>query len=253
MAGPSDRFLYVNGVPLSESAGCAHVTQFEPPPINRELEDVTGPFDSNPALCDSNFESSDPIKLEIMADSAWQDLIDSMHGVGASPGVARALRVACWGFNGKTAGDYFVGGQFLDMKAGPKAPPKLKTRFSFEGTPDGAVEPGQIILAKAEQTADGDTESSSIDNTASSAGGGAGYLQVFDLDLDGADGLAVKVRDSADNITFSDLVSFTALTDDGAERVAAAGAVDRYLAVSWDFTGSPGSPTAEIFAGFARL
>jgi len=81
-----------------------------------------------------------------------------------------------------------------------------------------------------------------------SAGGGVGYLQV--KAISGFTNFVAKVRDSADNTTFADLVTFTdSVTDPHAERKAVAGTVDRYLAVDGNVTGT-GSITSLV--GFAR-
>ena len=83
---------------------------------------------------------------------------------------------------------------------------------------------------------------------ANSANGGAGYQHV--TAFSGFTGYIGKVRDSADDVTYADLVTFADVTAAPAvERVTAAGTVDRYLAVDGDLTGS-GSIT--VFIGFAR-
>lgn len=53
------------------------------------------------------------------------------------------------------------------------------------------------------------TASSSVDGGASTTTGGVGYLEV--TAFNGTD-ITVKVQDSADNVTFADLLSFTAVT-----------------------------------------
>jgi len=83
---------------------------------------------------------------------------------------------------------------------------------------------------------------------ANSANGGAGYLQV--TDCSGFTNFVGKIRDSADDSTYADLLTFADnVTDPFAERVAVAGTVDRYLSFDGNITGT-GSITA--FCGFAR-
>lgn len=83
---------------------------------------------------------------------------------------------------------------------------------------------------------------------ANSANGGSGYQQI--TALSGFTGFVGKVRDSSDDITYADLVTFTNVTSaPSAERVTVAGTVDRYLSYDGNVTGS-GSITA--FAGFSR-
>ena len=83
---------------------------------------------------------------------------------------------------------------------------------------------------------------------ANSANGGVGYLQV--TAASGFTNFVGKIRDSADNITYADLIAFADdVSAPFAERVTVAGVVDRYLAFDGDTTGS-GSITA--FCAFAR-
>jgi hypothetical protein len=83
---------------------------------------------------------------------------------------------------------------------------------------------------------------------ANSVTGGAGYLQVSAFS--GFTGFIGKVRSSADDITYADLITFTNVTaGPTAERKTVAGTVDRYLCFDGDVTGV-GSIT--VFAGFAR-
>lgn len=63
-------------------------------------------------------------------------------------------------------------------------------------------------------------------------------LHVPALVLGGYTNVTIKVRHSADNITFSDLATFTVVTAVGAERVTIAGQIQRYTAISWLFNGA---------------
>ena len=83
---------------------------------------------------------------------------------------------------------------------------------------------------------------------ANSLNGGVGYLHV--TAFSGFSGFIATVRDSADDITYADLVAFSDVTAAPAvERVTVAGTVDRYLAMTGNVTGA-GSLTAWL--GFAR-
>lgn len=83
---------------------------------------------------------------------------------------------------------------------------------------------------------------------ANSLNGGVGYQQVSALS--GFTGYVGKVRDSPDDITYADLITFANVTAaPAAERATVAGTVDRYLAFDGNVTGT-GSVT--VFAGFAR-
>lgn len=83
---------------------------------------------------------------------------------------------------------------------------------------------------------------------ANSTGGGIGFQQI--TDFSGFTGYVGKVRDSADDTTYADLVTFANVTSaPSAEAVTVSGTVDRYLACDGNVTGS-GSLT--VFIGFAR-
>jgi len=83
---------------------------------------------------------------------------------------------------------------------------------------------------------------------ADSLAGGYGFQQV--TAFTGLTGFIGKIRDSADDITYADLVEFADVTAaPDAERKVAAGTVDRYLAFKGDVTGT-GAIT--VFCGFSR-
>ena len=83
---------------------------------------------------------------------------------------------------------------------------------------------------------------------ANSLAGGVGYQQV--TALSGFSGFVGTVRDSADDMTYGDLVAFANVTSaPSAERVTVAGTVERYLAFEGDVTGSG---TISVFCGFSR-
>jgi hypothetical protein len=148
-----------------------------------------------------------------------------------------------WGFAGTFAATYDRG---VDVGEFHKA--------TATHTVSGAVEGPRILAALAARTTAGDTEASSIDNAALTSNGGAGYLGVTGITLGGYDNLIVKVRHSADNVTFADLLTFTAATAIGAERktVAALTTVNRYLAISWAWTGAGAGQSATFTVAFAR-
>jgi hypothetical protein len=98
------------------------------------------------------------------------------------------------------------------------------------------------------KTADWDTQGAeSVDNGASSALGGVGYMSI--VAISGFSGFVGKIRHSTDDSTYTDLITFTNQTTIGAQRIAVAGTINRHLAFSGDVTGS-GSIT--LVAGFAR-
>lgn len=163
-------------------------------------------------------------------------------------------RVLCYGVEGNTIGKKFTGyaGALQADYARIITVGELhKANASYQGS--GVVEEGLIVHAHGAETADGDTEDDAVDNGASSANGGAGYLQVSALDLDGYDDIAVSILHSADDETYAELLAFTDVTAaPAAERVEVSGTVNRYIASEWAFEGTGTSPSATFMAGFVR-
>jgi hypothetical protein len=96
------------------------------------------------------------------------------------------------------------------------------------------------------------TDASYVDGVGASPNGGAGYIQLTALDLDGHTSLTVKLRHSDDHITFVDLASFTNLAAVGAERIAIAVNINRYTSISWAWNGAGGTPSATFLVGLNR-
>lgn len=106
---------------------------------------------------------------------------------------------------------------------------------------EGAVDSGVALhdLTAETTTANG----SSNDGAASSANGGVGVLHVTANSRTANS--TIKVQHSADNSTWADLVTFTAVGSAAttAERSAVTGTVNRYLRATWAPGGATGSIT----------
>ena len=162
-------------------------------------------------------------------------------------------RVICLGPAGNTIGQPFTGVQGAingSYRRQVSRGALHKAESNYAG--NGRIEDGVILHELSAETVDGDTESSSHDNAAQSTAGGAGYLQITAIDLDGHTALEVDILDSADDATFASKAAFTAATAVGAERIAIAGTIRRYTAVSYDFTGTGTSPSATFMTGIVR-
>jgi len=164
-------------------------------------------------------------------------------------------RVITYGVEGNTIGKTCIGmaGSYASKYA--RIPQKQQlTRAKAAYTISGVVEDQVEILHElAAEAGDGNTEGAeSVDSGASSANGGSGYLQVSSVTLSGRPSVVVKLRDSADDITYADLITFTAVTARTAERVTVAGTVDQYLAASWAWGGAGGAPAFTFMAGLHR-
>lgn len=140
----------------------------------------------------------------------------------------------------------------IDHDYEPGKDESTKLRATYD--PDGQIYQMATVAPKQVITADGDTTGSPLDNGASSASGGVAMLQVAELDLDGATALDARLQDSSDDVTYVDLVDFDDVSSARSGQIkTVAGTVDRYLALWWDFTGTPGgSATAKILACFKR-
>lgn len=103
-----------------------------------------------------------------------------------------------------------------------------------------------VLLDDATITQDG--SSTAVNNGASSANGGVGYLHI--LGLSSGDSIVVKIQHSSDNNTYADLITFTLDGSAiGGERITVAGTVDQYLKATYDVTGASISfPLAVAFS-----
>jgi hypothetical protein len=81
-----------------------------------------------------------------------------------------------------------------------------------------------------------------------------GYLGMSALARGGYTNAIIKVRHSTNDSTWSDLITFTAVTAAPAsERVAVTGTVNRYIQTTVTWTGSGSSESATYAVGLARL
>ena len=191
-------------------------------------------------------------RAQINQSGFFDDDLNSVHdALNEKQGQSRIL---CYGVEGNTANQGFTGysgAVQVNYARLASVGAVHKANASYQSS--GAVDEGIILHALGARTADGNTESTGYDGTAASSAGGAAYLQLTALTLDGHTGLVVSIMDSADDITYAELAAFTAATTaPGAQRVAVAGAVRQYLAAAWDFTGTGTSPTATFMAGLSR-
>jgi len=120
----------------------------------------------------------------------------------------------------------------------------VQASAEFQST--DAVEHGKILSSGSTVSATGN--GTGVDNGASTANGGAGFLSVPVNTRNG--NITVKIHHSADNSTFADLVTFTVVssTSKTSERVEVASGttVNRYLRVNYTVAGSTGSATPVV-------
>lgn len=121
----------------------------------------------------------------------------------------------------------------------------VQTSAEFQS--DEGVEHGKILSSgSAAATGNG----TSVDNSAATTNGGVGFLSIPGNTRNG--NVTVKIQQSSDNSTFTDLITFTTASSatSVSERIEVTGTVARYLRVSYTVAGSTGSATPVV--AFAR-
>lgn len=243
--GPADAFLLADGYDLTASV----VQGLNAKTINR----LEGPF----VGLGNNRDQYAPIGVrghELTQGPAFFDTATGRsHAALGAPNVTAdpnaTARIVCFGVDGEVIGRFFTGyeGAFqseYELLAAGEELQKAVGRYAVSGEGNDGV----ILQPVEAKTADWNTEGSPVDNAASSANGGVGYLQV--VLSTGFTNFVGKIRHSTDDITYTDLITFTDnVSAPFAERIAVAGTVNRYLAFDGNVTGS-GSIT--VFCGFSR-
>lgn len=109
---------------------------------------------------------------------------------------------------------------------------------------DNAIERG--ILLTDGSAVSTTSSAAAADNSASTSNGALAHLHVTANTRDGA--ITVKVQHSADNLSWADLVTFTAVSSSTttAESKTVTGTVNRYLRADYTVAGSTGSATIHV-------
>jgi len=241
--GPASGILLVDGYNILSNK----LTSLSEKAIS-ELTDTTG-------IGDTAYETTPvgKVTMEVVQEGAFFDttaLYSHAAFSGSVPTSPQATaRILCVGFAGGTIGYPMVGceGAYTDsyeVLAELGNLQKVNATYAMTGTRSAGV----ILQPLAAQTDSWDTTSSPVDNTSSSSAGGVGFIQC--TAASGFSSFVGKVRHSADDVTYSDLLSFTDnVTAPFAERVSVSGTVHRYVS----FTGIiSGTGSITIFCGFSR-
>lgn len=170
------------------------------------------------------------------------------EALAAKRGTAQLL---AYGVSGNVIGRDFVGAQAAQAVYDPRIVKGDLVQTAARWECD-EYERGLIVAHLAARTAAGHTQATPVTNDAQTLTGAVAYLFCSALTLDGYTNVIVTVRDSDDNITYGDLASFTARTVPGAQRLVIAGTIEKYLAISWAYTGAGTSPTWTGLVGVAR-
>ena len=183
---------------------------------------------------------------ELNAEGFYDDATDSINA--ALSGAEATSKVVTYYYAGGTLGTPFTSheGVFAGTYTRQATRGEL-TKANGTYTVTGVKDEGVVLLPLATVSAPG--TGSAANNDASTSSGGAGTLQV--TAVDGTSPTAdVKIRDSADNITYAALITFTQATARTAERKTVSGTVNQYLKVSYTIGGT--APNVTMVVGFAR-
>jgi len=222
-----DFSTYFNDVSATSTVETAEVSAFG----SSAKEYIVGLIDGTVSLSgmfDGTATGTDVVFSAVLGSTTKQNVIvaPSGHSNGATAIVLEADDTS-----------YEVSGAVADV---------VQTSVEFQSS-DG-VEHGKILSSGSTITATGN--GTSVDNTAASTNGGVGFLSVPTNTRNG--NITVKVQQSADNSTFSDLITFTVVSSTAKtfQRVEVTGTVARYLRVNYTVAGSTGSATPVV--AFAR-
>lgn len=249
--GPASRWAMLNGYDILALAG--FVKEMDPFGFEQVLEETTGPASTRPTFAGTDFILDTPLALTMFYETNGEALFEAFRQAQIDSATVHGS--ACWGAGGALLGDECNLAQVLlkDFKMG--TPNRETTKAVASLTATKGVWAGRIVAPLAARAgATWNTQSTSLDNTASSANGGVAVHQVNALTLDGYTSFTETLKHSADNITFAALVTFTTVTAAPAHEVPAhvTGTVNRYLATSGAYVGAGTSPTVTLLTGFAR-
>lgn len=117
------------------------------------------------------------------------------------------------------------------------------TTISVSAQSKTGRERGLVLHALGAETST--ANGTGVDNSVGTANGLSGFLQV--MARAGAASDTIKIQHSTDNVSFTDLITFTAVSAAHvAERLEVSGTVNRYLRAQWTIGGT--SLTFHVFA-----
>ena len=183
---------------------------------------------------------------ELTADGFYDDATDSINA--ALGGSEASSKVVSYYYAGGTLGTPFTSheGVFAGTYTRQATRGEL-TKANGVYTVTGVKDEGVVLLPLATVSATGTGSATNYGSATSS--GGAGTLQV--TAVDGTSPTAdVKIRHSADDITYADLITFTQATARTAERTTVSGTVNQYLKATYTIGGT--APNVTLVVGFAR-
>lgn len=157
-------------------------------------------------------------------------------------------KVALIGYDGVDATDKCMFGKGVTTNYGISSPVGDVVAVTFDLQASGFF--SGSILENATVTATGN--GTARDNTSSTSNGGGAFIIAETVSGTGTPTLTAKIQHSADNVTYADLVTFTALTSAGAEvkEIASGTTINRYLKVVYTVSGT--TPSFSVIVGLGR-
>lgn len=191
---------------------------------------------------------------ELSQEGIYDDDVGAIHEALA----LTAKSPLMWGVEGNAVGDMFVGVNALRTTYQRLGARGTLTKANAVYRSDEGPDRGKLQAPHVARTTVGPTDTTTINNLASSPDGAVGYLGMSALDLDGGTGIDIAIRDSTDDIAYADLINFaevTSLSDAlRAQRVTVAGTVNQYTQAQHTFNGAAGASRSATFAvGLIRL
>jgi len=217
--------------------------------VSTSLSDVsTATLEETTGLGDAWQEqtSTGNLTAELTAEGFYNDGTASIDAALSES--EQTSKVVSYTYEGGTLGNGMTSHEGVFAGTYTRSPTRGElTKANGTYTVSGTKDEGVVLLPLASVTATG--TGSAQNNDASTASGGAGTLQV--TTVTGTSPTAdVKIQDSADNITYADLMTFTQATGRTAERKTVSGTVNQYLKATYTIGGT--SPDFTMVVGFAR-
>lgn len=220
----SDARIFANGVELS-----AYLQQVSLP-WTRDVHDVTT---LNPTGKWRRFISG--LKGATISGSGFSDEAeDAINERMAAALAAGSQSVFTYLPAGDALSNPAYGLSAIETGWTVEAPGDGPEAVSMDAISDTARERALVLHPLGSEAATGD--GTAVNNGASSANGGVGFLQVTSVT---AGSITVKVQDSADNIVYADLLTFTLATGRTAQRAEVAGTVDQYVRARHEIATGP--------------
>ena len=181
------------------------------------------------ALDDSSIQRIGGVKDATLTVNGWFDAATS-HTAYINSGTIPTTDKTIIATMGTSRGDPALGGATKEGSYDVDRQPgnAVATVASFEASDGYPFEWGVLLTDGPAQTDSSATNSTAVDNSASSADGAYGILNVISV---GSGTCDIAVQTSSDNVSFSDYLTFTGATGATHEIVRSSSACGRYARV----------------------